>query len=336
MRARMVKGGAVSTITLANGRTFSAAPDVTILEAAHLQGVSLEYSCRTGRCGVCRATVLSGETAVKQFEQPLDRPLAPGQILTCCRAAQSDLVVDIEDLGRLAGIATQTLPCRIEAIERCAADIVHVTLRLPPTATFGYLPGQYVDIIVAGDRRSYSIANAPRADRMIELYVRRYPGGRLSDYWFNRAKTNDLLRFEGPFGTFFLRDGDMGTTIFLATGTGIAPVRALLEEIAASPQPRPGAAWLFWGNREEDSFCWTPGHLGLDLAYVPLLSGRCDTWTGARGWVQDAALQAAPDLADTMVYACGSEQMIASAREAFVARGLPERRFLADAFVSSN
>lgn len=329
------KGAAVSTITLANGRTFSASSDATILEAARQQGVALEYSCRTGRCGVCRAKVLSGATFARQAEQALDRPLAPDEILTCCRVADGDVALGIEDLGRLAGVVTQTLPCRIATIERCAADIVRVTLRLPPTARFDFLPGQYIDVIVGGERRSYSIGNAPRDDRTIELLIRRYPGGTLSEYWFERAMPNDLLRFEGPFGTFFWRDDQVSSVIFLATGTGIAPVKAMLEELAARPVPYAGTVKLFWGNRVQDSFCWSPGEIGLELVYTPLLSGPSKDWQGERGWVQNSARSNNPNMADVMVYACGSEQMIASARAVFTEGGLPERRFLADAFVIS-
>jgi CDP-4-dehydro-6-deoxyglucose reductase, E3 len=200
-----------------------------------------------------------------------------------------------------------------------------------------FLAGQYVDVIAQGVRRSYSLANAPREDALLELIIKRYPGGVLSEYWFERAQPNDLLRIEGPFGTFFLREEGPTNILFLATGTGIAPVKALLEELAADPERNSRHRLsVFWGNREAESFCWDPVALGLDIGFHHLLSGNDDAWNGKRGYVQQAAIHHGVDPEDTVVYACGSNAMIASAREAFLALGLPARRFFSDAFVSSN
>lgn len=327
------------TVTLNTGRSFAADAATSILDAARGAGIALEYSCRTGRCGVCKAPLVSGETVLLRAEEESlsAEEAAQGLILTCCRAAAGDVSLDVEPLDRLAGLETRTIPARIAGIERLAADIVRINLRTPPASPLRFLPGQYVDVIAAGVRRSYSLANAPRDDALLELIVRRYPGGVLSDYWFERAKVNDLIRIEGPFGTFFLRDAAPTNILFLATGTGIAPVKALLEEIAAD---RPRAARhrisVFWGNREAESFCWDPVALGLDIGFHHLLSGTDAGWAGRRGYVQDAAIHHGVDPADTVVYACGSNAMIAAARTALTALGLPVRRFFSDAFVSSN
>jgi CDP-4-dehydro-6-deoxyglucose reductase len=326
-------------VTLNSGRSFTADPALSILDAARQAGVTLEYSCRTGRCGVCKAPVVSGATTILRSEgESLDAHEATeGMILTCCRAAESDVVLDIEPLDRLVGFEIKTIPSRIVSIELLAADIVKVFLKTPPASPMRFLPGQYVDVIVGDVRRSYSLANAPRADGLLELIVKRYPGGRLSGYWFERAKPNDLIRIEGPFGTFFLRDDGPTNIVFLATGTGIAPVKALLEELAADPdRASRHRLSVFWGNRESESFCWDPIELGLDVGLHHLLSGSDAGWGGARGYVQDAAIHQGFDLGDTVVYACGSDTMIASARAAFRALGLPAKRFFSDAFVSSN
>lgn len=326
------------SVTLRSGRTFEAASGQTILEAARAANVMLEYSCRTGRCGVCRIPSPDGATALTQPETALtDTERNAGIVLTCCRAAASDLVIDAEDLGRLIGIETRTVPCRIAGMERVSEDILQVQLRTPPTARVRFLPGQYVDAIVGPVRRSYSLANAPREDGLLELLIRRYDGGVLSDYWFNRAKPNDLLRLEGPFGTFFLRDAGPRHLIFLATGTGIAPVKALIEEIAADPVlAARHRLSIYWGNREMASFVWTPPFEELDLHVHPVLSGADDGWQGRRGYVQHALLEDGFDPSDSAIYACGSLQMIASARQACFTAGLPERRFFSDAFVSSS
>jgi len=326
-------------ITLDNGRVFTADATTTILDAGRAQGVVLEYSCRTGRCGICKTPVVAGET---QVLRPEDEGLssedkASGLILTCCRAAACDVSLGIEPLDRLAGIEIRTVPARIVSLDRLAPDIVAVMLKTPPTSPMRFVPGQYVDVIWGDVRRSYSLANAPRADGLLELIVKRYPGGVLSEYWFERAQPNDLLRIEGPFGTFFLRDDGPRDIVFLATGTGIAPVKALLEELAADPA-RAGAHRLrvFWGNRAVESFCWDPVALGLDIGFHHLLSGGDAAWSGRRGYVQDAAVHDGIDPDTTVVYACGSAAMIAAARMAMAALGLPAKRFYSDAFVSSN
>jgi CDP-4-dehydro-6-deoxyglucose reductase len=328
----------MTIVSLNNGRCFEADASTAILDAARRHGVTLEYSCRTGRCGICKAPVLSGTTTVLRDEASLSaQEAADGLILTCCRAASSDVVLDIEPLDRLAAIEIRTMPARIASIDRLAPDIVKVVLRTPPASPLRFLPGQYVDVLAAGVRRSYSLANAPRDDALLELIVRRYPGGQLSTYWFEQAKPNDLVRIEGPFGTFFLRDDGPTNIVFLATGTGIAPVKALLEELAADPA-RAGRHRLsvFWGNRAAESFCWDPVALGLDVAVHHLLSDRQAAWPGARGYVQEAAVAAGIDPVDTVVYACGSQEMIAAARALLLSLGLPARRFFSDAFVSSN
>lgn len=327
------------SVTLNTGRSFDADPAVSILDAARNAGVVLEYSCRTGRCGICKAALTRGETTLLR---PEDESLsaeeaARGLILTCCRAAAGDVHLDIEPLDRLAGLEIKTMPARIVSIKRLAPDIVEVVLKTPPASPMRFLPGQYVDVLAGGVRRSYSLANAPRADGLLELLVKRYPGGVLSEYWFERAQPNDLIRIEGPFGTFFLREEAPTNIVFLATGTGIAPVKALLEELSADPaRAAQHRLSVFWGNREAESFCWDPVGLGLDVGFHHLLSGANTSWGGKRGYVQQAAVHHGIDPDDTVIYACGSNAMIASAREAMLALGLPAKRFFSDAFVSSN
>ncbi len=326
-------------ITLVNDRVLSSLPGRSILDAARDQGVFLEYSCRTGRCGICKAPLLSGETALlrPEVESLTPAEAAQGLILTCCRTATSDITLGIEPLDRLAGFEARTMPARIVSIDRLAPEIVRVVLRTPPASRMRFLPGQYVDVIADGVRRSYSLANAPRDDGLLELIVKRYSGGHLSAYWFDRAQPGDLLRVEGPLGTFFLRDDGPRDILFLATGTGIAPVKALLEELAADPgRAARHRLRVFWGNREAENFCWDPAGLGLDIGFHHLLSGKDTVWGGRRGYVHEAAVADGFDPAATVVYACGSNAMITSARELLTSLGLPARRFFSDAFVSSN
>jgi CDP-4-dehydro-6-deoxyglucose reductase, E3 len=326
----------VPLIHLSNGKAFAANDDEVILDAGLRAGVTLPYSCRTGRCSTCRCRVSAGTTVALHAETGLTpAEQAEGWVLGCVRSATSDVTLEVEDLGDVP--PARTLACRIHAIERPAADVMRIMLRLPPTAEFDYHPGQYVDVIGAGGiRRSYSIANAVSADKRIELHVRQVEDGVMSAFWFNEARQNDLLRLHGPLGTFFLRDIAGLDLVFLATGTGIAPVKAILEGLAALPAAKaPRTITVYWGGRHPADLYWTPdaamGHVG----FVRVLSRADEQWEGARGHVQDVFAATSPDLSRTAVYACGSDAMIHAAHRRLVDAGLPERRFSSDAFVCS-
>lgn len=329
----------MSLVTLANGRSFSAERGVSILDAACAAGLVLEHSCRTGRCGSCKAQVANGRTSAMRDETSLTaEEIADRWILTCTREADGDLSLEIEDLSALAGIIPKTLPCRINAIENLADDVVRIELRLPPNAGFAFLAGQYVDVIGPGGvKRSYSVASDMRSPDKLELHVRHVEGGALSGYWFGTAKVNDLLRFRGPLGTFFLRELAGLDLIFLATGTGYAPVHAMLKRLdALDPAERPGSTQLLWGGRVPQDIYATPDDGATDLRFTPVLSRADAAWTGARGHVQNVLLAQRPNLSNAVVYACGSDAMIHAARTALTAAGLDPKRFYSDAFVSSN
>jgi len=327
------------TVTLTNNHKFSCQPEQMLLDAAHQQGIELEYSCRSGRCGVCKAQVVSGDTlALKEEEALTEQERSEHYILTCCRAATTDVSLDIEDLGELAAIETKTLPCRIDSLQTLSHDVIEVTLRTPPTNRLAFLPGQYLDIIgKEGLRRSYSMANMPREDGTISLQIRKVENGQMSRYWFDEAKANDLLRLEGPLGTFCLRKTNKPLLILLATGTGIAPIRAILEQLASSQELIPfREIHLYWGGRVEQDIYWTPDFPSLPLRFIPVLSRADEDSQSRRGYVQQAVLDDGLALADASVYACGSVEMIDSAHETLVSNGLNTRHFYSDAFVSSN
>lgn len=325
------------TVTISSGKTFEVQDREHLLDAALRQQIVLDYSCRTGRCSSCKGRVLSGETVASHEELGLSaEERAQGFILTCVRQACGPVTLEIDDLGDIVLPEAKTLPCRIQALEPLSHDVVRVLLRLPPTASLEFLPGQYIDVIgPAGLRRSYSVANAPRQDKQIELHIRAVPNGEMSRYWFHEAKVNDLLRLRGPLGTFFLRGQAGKHLVLLATGTGIAPVKAILEGMATmaeSAQPR--SITVYWGGRRRDDLYWQAPDLP-GLRFVPVLSRADDAWTGARGHVQDAMLNEKPDLPNTLVYACGSNAMIHDAQSQLRAAGLPDRHFHSDAFVCS-
>jgi len=310
-----------------------------MLDAALRAGIVLEYSCKTGRCGTCKVQIGTGGTIPLADEIGLSQTeREAGWILTCARSATNDVLLDVEDLGDIQVYPAKTLPCRLQSLERMSTDVLRVILRLPPNQQLDYHPGQYIDVIGKGGlRRSYSVANAPASDKSIELHIRHVPDGAMSRYWFEEAKINDLLRFTGPLGTFFLRDISGLDLILLATGTGMAPIKAMLEGMAAGLQVRlPRSISVYWGGRVPQDIYWNPEDVGLALRYFPVLSRADSSWTGARGYLQQAVLQSSANLEQAVVYACGSLAMIVSARAQMVAAGLNVHRFYADAFVSSS
>ncbi len=216
-------------------------------------------------------------------------------------------------------------------------DVLKVVLRLPPTSEFNFYPGQYVDVIGSGGlRRSYSVANAPTADKLIELHIRRVDGGAMSAYWFDEARVNDLLRLHGPRGTFFLREIAGADLVLLATGTGIAPVKSMLEGLRTVPKAeQPASIAVYWGGRTRGDLYWQPDTSDLEFRFVPVLSRADATWQGKRGHVQDVLLSDGVDTSKMFVYACGSNAMIHSAHDLLRAAGLPDNRFHSDAFVCS-
>jgi CDP-4-dehydro-6-deoxyglucose reductase len=234
-------------------------------------------------------------------------------------------------------------PARNDSLLLLSPDVMRIELRLPPRNAFRFLAGQYIDVTSpSGASRSYSVASDAANPDRVELQVRRVDGGVLSDYWFERAKLNDLLRFNGPRGTFYLRPCEGQDLVFLATGTGIAPILSMLRQVAAMPvASRPRSVALYWGGRHAHDLYLDAGGALPGLRYVPVLSRGDAGWAGARGHVQDVLVHdvahgIAPALAGAVVYACGSDAMIHGARRLLTDNGLPATRFHSDAFVSSS
>lgn len=328
----------LTTVTLTSGRSFQSSDSSSILDSGILNQVILPHSCKTGRCGACKCKVVTGKTKALVTELGLsDSEKSEGWILSCARTATTDLVLEVEDLGQVAIPETRTQACRISRLKRLATDVIEVVLRLPPKVALAYIPGQYIDVIGPGGvRRSYSLANAPRADNQLELHIRAVHGGVMGEYWFQRARVNDLLRFNGPLGTFFLRSVGQLHLVFLATGTGIAPIKAMLESLThIAPEHAPKSVTLVWGGRTAEDLYFDPQAIPAGHRFIPVLSRAPAAWVGISGHVQNALLATKPDLSNTAVYACGSDAMIRAAKARLLAAGLPDNRFFADAFVPS-
>ncbi len=250
----------------------------------------------------------------------------------------SNLQIEVEELPSFSLPKARTLPCRIRQIDRLAPDVMRIFLGLPPASDFSFLAGQYIDVIApqGGIRRSYSLACSAVKENQLELHVRKVANGAMSEYWFSHAKVGDLLRLHGPLGTFFFRDLSNVDLVFLATGTGIAPVKAMVESLVSSPpENQPRSVSIYWGGRKKEDIYLDLSPLTMGINYQPVLSRETDDWYGARGYIQNVLAQSCSNFGNTAVYACGSDTMIQSARKMLIERGLPERRFYSDAFVCS-
>jgi len=323
---------------------FVAAPDSTLLQAALDAELLVPYGCRDGACGTCKARLLAGE--VDHGHSPAttltDEEREHGIVLMCCAQARSDVQIECREVRSAHDIPVRRLPCRVASLEKVAEDVMILRVKLPPSEEFHFRAGQYIDFLLAdGQRRSFSIANAPASGETLELHVRQIPGGRFTSQVFGSMKPRDILRLEGPLGSFFLRDapeeGGAKPIILLAGGTGFAPMKAIIEHVLARGIHRPIS--LYWGARNFASLylndlaqTWADTMTGF--AYVPVLSDEApEGWAGHKGLVHRAVMRDWPDLSAHQVYACGAPAMIDAARSDFIARcQLPETEFFADAF----
>ena len=322
-----------------NGKQFSAGNKESILEAANNAGIFLSYSCRNGRCGSCKAILISGQCHSEYEEIGLSKKeREEGWILTCMNTARSDLQIEAQDLGQLSLLPAKIVPARIISIEKVSHDVMKVILRIPPSQNLEYYPGQYIEFIgLEGARRSYSLAKASADDKLLEFHISDVPGGTMSSYWFCNAKVDDLVRINGPLGTFFLRNIAGLDLVFMATGTGIAPVKAMLEGLQTLKQgDQPRSVTVYWGRRKQSELYQNIVSNLPNFRYIPVLSRAGIEWNGAQGYVQKAHLDDTRDQSNHVVYASGSEAMIRSAKRELIAAGLPENRFYSEAFVSSS
>jgi CDP-4-dehydro-6-deoxyglucose reductase, E3 len=331
-------------ITLSpSGNTFKAAADETILEAALRQGIGLPYGCRNGACGSCKGKLVSGEFDYGAYQERTLRPeeKAAGKALFCVGKACSDLTLEIKEIGGTGDIQIRTLPCRVEKVEKPAPDVAILSLKLPAQERLQFLAGQYLDILLKdGTRRSYSMANAPHEDGYIQIHVRHIPGGQFSDHVFNDMRDRAILRFEGPHGSFFLREDSDKPIIFMAGGTGFAPIKAVIEHAFFTHIDREMV--LYWGCRSlADLYMaqlplqWAKEH--PNFSFIPVLSDAKpeDNWQGRTGLVHQAILDDFDKLGGYQVYACGAPIMVESGQKAFAERGLPDDEFFADSFTYS-
>ena len=327
-------------ITLKNGKAFTCEADDTIFEGAKKNGIILDHSCLSARCRSCAVQIASG-TAIEKYDDLVlsKEEKLRGWVLSCNAIPTSNVVLDIEDLEGSHHFEKKIIPSKIQSIVKLNDNVIKVCLRLPKNINFKYISGQYVNIIKGNHKRSYSIANAFEQSELLTFFIKKYDNGLMSRFWFEEAKVNDLIRIEGPLGTFYFRENEQENVIFLATGTGVAPIKAILEDLIKSKTRfEDKFFWLFIGARNESDLIWDPRDLGdyNNLKCIQVLSRASDEWVGERGYIQDIAIKQNIVLANSQVYACGSSVMIESAKNTLIDNGLNNRFFFSDAFVQSN
>ncbi|MFH1605541.1 MAG: CDP-6-deoxy-delta-3,4-glucoseen reductase [Pseudomonadota bacterium] len=329
--------------TRPSGHSFHVEADETVLVAALREGVGLAHGCRNGACGSCKGKLLKGnvdygkhsESALTAAEQ------AEGFALFCVARPLSDIVIECREVSTIKDQQIKILPCRVQSIDRPAPDVAMISLKLPANERLQYLAGQYIEFLLKdGRRRSYSMANAPHDDALLQIHVRHMAGGVFTDHVFEKMKVRDILRFEGPHGTFFLREDSDKPMVLLASGTGFAPIKAIIEHAFYKVIARPMT--LYWGGRrprdlymDELARSWAAKH--AHFKYIPVVSDAMpeDAWAGRSGFVHRAVLEDFPDLSGHQVYACGAPVVIEAARRDFSKEcALPPEEFFADSFTS--
>lgn len=313
----------------------------TLLDAALREGYALPYGCRNGACGSCKGKVLEGKVDHGSYQEhalSVADKMA-GLTLFCCAKPLSDVTIEAREISAAKDIAVKMMPCRVEKIEKPAPDVAILSLKLPASERLQFLAGQYIEFLLNdGKRRAFSMANAPHDDALLQLHIRHVPGGTFTGYVFGELREKAILRFQGPFGTFFLREDSDKPIVLVASGTGFAPIKSILEHAFHNRHQR--AMTLYWGARTPHDLYladlprqWAREHANFN--FVPVISEPPpgDGWQGRTGFVHQAVLDDFADLSGFQVYACGAPPMVAAAREGFTGtRGLPQEEFFSDAF----
>lgn len=328
---------------------FNTRTDETILQAALRVGISLPYGCRNGSCGACKGNIIQGTVDFGRHNEDAltEKEKQAGMALFCCAVPLSDLVIECHEIRTFQDIRIKTMPCRVQKLERVAPDVMIISLKLPANQRLQFIAGQYIDILLKnGKRRSFSLANSPHDDEYLQLHARNYPGGVFAKHVFTQMKVKDILRFEGPFGSFFLRDEPQDAPIlFIASGTGFAPIKSILEHVFYL-ENKGGVKkkmTLYWGvQTKADLYLaelannWQQQH--DNFTFIPVLSNALptDNWRGREGLVHEAVLQDFKSFTTHQVYACGSPVMVKAAYDDFTnLRDLQKDNFFSDIFTPS-
>jgi CDP-4-dehydro-6-deoxyglucose reductase/3-phenylpropionate/trans-cinnamate dioxygenase ferredoxin reductase subunit len=316
--------------------SFDCATGETVLDAVERAGYSIPYSCRKGVCSSCEGRLISGEAMVRG--QGVRRGPADA-VLFCQARPRSDLEIAPVRIRKIEPLQRKVFAAKVREIGRPAPDVAVIRLRLPIGRRAIFKAGQYLRVLMAdGDSRNYSMANAPHRNDELELHIRRVAGGKFSENTLAALSLGSVLNIELPYGEFRLSENDKNA-ILIATGTGFAPIKSLIEHNIRLGIERP--LHLYWGaNTEADLYmqglprAWQQKHLWF--RFTPVVSSPSKAWTGRAGFVHAAVQQDYPEMSEIEVYACGAPAMIEAAKRDFTASArLGHDDFFSDAFVAS-
>jgi CDP-4-dehydro-6-deoxyglucose reductase len=309
------------------GREFEAAADEPVLSAALRQHFNLPHSCKGGSCGTCRVRLVSGRIAYPHgLPAGIDaEEAAAGYALICQARAQDDLVIETREIRHVTDVEIRELPARVARMQRLAPGVMGLWLRLPAIEPFTWQAGQYVDVMLPGERRrSFSLANPPHDAALLELHVRHAPGGAFSEQVFGGMHEGSLLRIEGPLGQFVYRHGDR-PLLAIGGGTGYAPLKAILRAVLESGSRRDVV--LYWGAREAEDLYEDAWLRGLAAKHPHF------HYTGVTsGLVHEAVLRDVAGLAGFDIYAAGPPAMIDAVRRELPRHGADPARIYFDSF----
>ena len=326
-----------------DNRIIPARPGETILDAVLREGIVFPYECRNGGCGRCKCTVLYGpvEQGPHQESALSAEERAAGKVLACSAFPLADIELEYVPKAMPGGFIPREYAAKVTAMHKASDDVMIVKIKVAGEAVRFYA-GQYINILLPanggkGEKRSFSFATAPYINDEIELQIRLIQGGRFTTHVFNEMKVGDIVRFEGPLGSFFLREDSTKPIIFVAGATGFAPVKSMVEHAFHIRMKR--QIILYWGvrSRKDLYLAELPQQWAREqpnFTFVPVLSDPKpdDDWTGRTGLVHEAILADFPDLSGYQIYACGSTKMVEAAHPAFQAHGLSQDDCFSDAF----
>jgi CDP-4-dehydro-6-deoxyglucose reductase/terephthalate 1,2-dioxygenase reductase component len=317
---------------------FECAPGQSVLDAALQAGIELPYSCRKGVCGSCVGSIASGEIKGVNGAAIINDTCGPGQVLYCMCEPVSDVSLRPVSWKRLDPSARKTFTAKVYSNQLAAPDVSVLKLRLPTGQRAKFQAGQYLQILLEdGSARCYSMANPPNENDGATLHIRHVPGGQFSARVAQLA-AGDLLTVELPFGNVALAADDLRPIVFVAGGTGFAPVKSILDDMVKKRVQRD--ITLVWGARDASGLYLRPAvdrwqKQWPGFRFIPALSDVPADAAGDAflGRVDEAVNARCGDLAGHVVYCCGSPPMVSAVRAAALGKGLAAEDFHADVFV---
>lgn len=307
----------------------------TVLDAALRAGAPFPHGCRSGRCGSCKSELLSGEVEMLQHSPfaLTEAERASGQILACRAVPKTDVTVAWLDDEFIEKPAIRQ-KAQVIARDRMTHDILRLRLALEAPEKFRFAAGQYLNLTMAdAPMRSYSMANRPD-EAIVELHIRQVPEGRTSTAIHRDLAVGDQVEIEGPCGSAYLRDAHDGPIIALAGGSGLAPIKSIVETALHAGMAQP--VWLYFGVRKEEDLYLVDHFEGLarqfaNLTFVPVLS-QAEATPHRTGFVTDALAFDHHSLTGARAYVAGPPGMVDAAHAVLAERGVTAANIHADVF----